>query len=750
MRPSAYSSGRAAAVVTERVGEHWWPVIAPAAYTTSSLTNGCRNYCQPRGNEATEEQREGRAYSLVSKATRLVAVDQCRACLMDGETLIRVTEIEPSSNAFEDVKALSKRNQSLLGHLPWEVFENAARAGRLLGAWSEPELVGYCLYGFRQRDRAIILTHVCVASSCRGQGVARRLVEAALSANPLAAVAVATCRADYEAAKIWPALHFARVGTTVGKATVGSTLERWIRQLDDATLFARQDDERTVVAVDADVIRDIVEPRSEFEASVALADDWINDVADLVTVPHIETEINRAADDLPRLHGAVGRFRQLVPDSQRADGARTCLQSAGLPSAVGQGDRLNLAQAAAGGAKIFVTRDQALLGNAADILDLIGLDVLSPADVLLRLHADLNAGEYRPSSLVQTPIDLAASTAVPTTHVLSTLTNNEAAESARALRSVLESCVASTERGGRLFQATNQQGQTVAVLAERIDEAQRVLYVDALRVATDRDRYAIARQLVQLSRVHCIERAADTVMYTGQAPNYLAMALRDEGFAYASSGWAAACDRRHLLASDPSPDPASGSQVADLSPEAISRLESERWPLKLISGNVPTYVVPIRPAWAQALFDHDPPQGVLHLRDRRLGLSREHVYYRSKAGFIKAPARLLWYVSSNDPNAGIRAWSWLDAVTTDRARTLYQRFGGQGVYSRLDVERAAGKDGFATALTFSRTELFRHHLTLLQCRDLVPEFNVSGYLTTTREMPEHMFDRLYRKGMQQP
>ena len=161
---------------------------------------------------------------------------------------------------------------------------------------------------------------------------------------------------------------------------------------------------------------------------------------------------------------------------------------------------------------------------------------------------------------------------------------------------------------------------------------------------------------------------------------------------------------------------------------------------------MPTFVIPIRPGWAQELFDHDPPQGVLKLRDRRLGLAREHVYYRSKAKYIQAPARLLWYVSSDDPNAGVRACSWLEATTTDRPGTLYRKFGSQGVYTRADIEGAAGSDGFATALSFSRTELFQNHLTLKRCREIVPEFRGDGFLTTTRPLHEHVFDVLYREG----
>ena len=80
--------------------------------------------------------------------------------------------------------------------------------------------------------------------------------------------------------------------------------------------------------------------------------------------------------------------------------------------------------------------------------------------------------------------------------------------------------------------------------------------------------------------------------------------------------------------------------------------------------------------------------------------------------------------------------------------TLYRQFGSQGVFTREHIETSAGKSGEATALAFSRTELFHHHLTLEQCRRLVPELRTSGYLTTARAFDEHVFVTLYQAGME--
>lgn len=657
---------------------------------------------------------------------------------------MQLDEIRPDSPQFEQVKALSRKHQSFLGQLPWEAFSDAAVSGRLIAAQSDAQVVGYCLYRVRKRDRCVSLTHVCVADDWRGRGVARLLVEEAIARNPFASFVVAKCRSDYPAAKLWPALHFARVGTSPGKGSEGTFLERWVRQL-DATLFSYEAGDRVAVALDTDVFRDIAEPRSEFVASIALLDDWVDEVAELVIVPNVETEVSRAGGEIPGLAGALGRFRQLLPDSAAADAARESIDESPLSTAVGPGDRLNLAQAKAGGADRFVTRDQALLGGSPLISEITGIDVLSPADLLLRLHGDLHADEYRPSALVRTAVEIAVVAAVPSTETLTGLVDHEAGESARQLHRGLERVVASPGVTGRVLGASDSNGRLVAVLAERSDESGE-LVVPFIRVAVDRDRYAIARQLAHISREHCVEHGASQVVATGHVPEYAARALRDEGFVFGENGWFARCEDRLLSADDESPDPYYGTRVADLGPVVVSRLERELWPLKLFGGGVPTYVVPIRPGWAQALFDHDPPQPSFLYRDRRLGLSREHVYYKSKATFIEAPARLLWYVSTDDPNAGIRAASWLDSVHTDRPGSLYQRFGNQGVFTREDINSSAGKLGQATALSFSRTELFPNHLTLQRCQELATEFRTSGFLTTTRLVDERVFETMYREG----
>src|SRR5699024_10746390 len=60
----------------------------------------------------------------------------------------------------------------------------------------------------------------------------------------------------------------------------------------------------------------------------------------------------------------------------------------------------HMVSAAAGGARIFVTRDDALIARYADqAADVLGLRVLRPSDLIAHLDEVANAAKYRPADL---------------------------------------------------------------------------------------------------------------------------------------------------------------------------------------------------------------------------------------------------------------------------------------------------------------------------------------------------------------
>jgi predicted transcriptional regulator len=180
-----------------------------------------------------------------------------------------------------------------------------------------------------------------------------------------------------------------------------------------------------------------------------------------------------------------------------------------------------------------------------------------------------------------------------------------------------------------------------------------------------------------------------------------------------------------------------------LSPTQLARVEQRLWPAKLLDGALANYIVSIQPRWANELFSL---QDTLLERPSLLGLSREHVYYRSPGGNPTAPARLLWYASGTGRNGigAVVATSQLAEVVTDTAARLYRRFAHLGVY-RLDDIASRAKRDCASALRFVDTERFPQPVTLERLRSLNVISQTAPLLSPLR-IDAKAYGVVYEKG----
>jgi hypothetical protein len=158
-------------------------------------------------------------------------------------------------------------------------------------------------------------------------------------------------------------------------------------------------------------------------------------------------------------------------------------------------------------------------------------------------------------------------------------------------------------------------------------------------------------------------------------------------------------------------------------------------------------VVPIRHGWATRLLGAGLAEEQLWRQEWGLGLRRELVYYRSprNPGGLEVPARLLWYVSGQQPGAGmIRAMSHLTEVVVDDADRVLHRFAALGVYSREEARACADGRGRVMALRFSHTETFPQPVALDDYRRIETGDPKSRdvVLRSIRRVSEHTFVRL--------
>lgn len=96
--------------------------------------------------------------------------------------------------------------------------------------------------------------------------------------------------------------------------------------------------------------------------------------------------------------------------------------------------------------------------------------------------------------------------------------------------------------------------------------------------------------------------------------------------------------------------------------------------------------------------------------------------------------------------------SWLEAVDTGSPERLYRLHGRRGILTLDQIRERAGKarqggPTVATALLFSRTEIFPDRVSIERARQLYEPMIQSGYFQSSRPVEESVAEMFYREGM---
>ncbi|MEU5305670.1 hypothetical protein ACH4YO_30850 [Streptomyces noursei] len=188
---------------------------------------------------------------------------------------------------------------------------------------------------------------------------------------------------------------------------------------------------------------------------------------------------------------------------------------------------------------------------------------------------------------------------------------------------------------------------------------------------------------------------------------------------------------------------------AGLSAEVAGVVERAWWPAKVMDSLMPSFLVPVEPRWSTELFN---VPATLLPRPDELGISREHVYYRSSGRRGESvPARLLWYVSrgsSYEEGQMVIGCSQLDEVVIDVPDALHSKFEHLGVYGREQVRAIARRDasGRAMALRFSDTEIFPRAVPLRRMKSLAKSLELQISLMSLSKISNKLFQAVYEEG----
>ena len=217
----------------------------------------------------------------------------------------------------------------------------------------------------------------------------------------------------------------------------------WVLDLGQPNLFTPSADPseetRDVAAVDHNVFKDLVGHRAQGAESRHLTEDWIGEQIELCITAEVNHEIHACGDQHLReqMLGQAAAFRVLLNGDWRSLESRV----AGVVSAAEPPDHRHLARAAAAGATYFVTRDDVIVAAADGLQAELGLTVLRPETLIMRLDRLRSRGRYEPELLQQTGVVAIPADQIDQKSFVRAFNNHGAGERAARLRELLRAAL---------------------------------------------------------------------------------------------------------------------------------------------------------------------------------------------------------------------------------------------------------------------------------------------------------------------
>ncbi|MEV6963208.1 GNAT family N-acetyltransferase [Streptomyces sp. NPDC051207] len=682
---------------------------------------------------------------------------------------IKLVLVSPGQKELIDkAVALGDRYTKTLGLLTPPAYRKHAEDGGLLVAVEADEVIGYSLFGLPKRSAHVRLAHLCVAEEQRGRGIARMLVDEIKGRYPQRLGIKAKCRRDYDLSAMWRSLGFVPHGEVRGRGRDGEILDGWWLDLGHPDLFAEvESDALLVVTVDHGVFTDLrgLADTAEAEESRALEAGWMTDLVELAYTPQLVHEIRDLTDTAERQHqrAALTGLRKLSPipaavDERSAELLQAATQA--LPDLTVDAELRRclqyIAETSCAGLQVLATRDP-LLARLADVAwEVARVRVVSPATVTLHVDELRQAQMYRPADLMGTEFrssEVAPGAEDELVAFFHQSGHDDGSAFAERLRSLNKGTVAWHRELLR-----DGEGRPVALYAWALDG--RTLIVPVLRTAGHPLEETLARQLLFLLKRLGRDYGAEIICISDPHPSEVAKAAAGDDGYFEHDGRLVAL-LVNVCGTAAEVEAVAGELARELTVETTTLragmpaevtavVERAWWPAKVIDSELPSFLVPIKPRWSTELFN---VPAMLVPRSDVLGISREHVYYRSSGRRGESvPARLLWYVSEGKSAVEgqmVVGSSRLDEVLIDTPDTLFSKFEHLGVYGRAEVQEAADASGHAMALRFSDTEIFPKPVTLRRLTSLARELGLpwsSNSLISLSKISNELFQAIYKEG----
>jgi GNAT superfamily N-acetyltransferase len=675
----------------------------------------------------------------------------------------QIIEVQADSTEFEQVLKLWRGNSATLGLMPEGGFRDHAQNGWLIAVCAPNGVQGYVMYR-RGRERAAVV-HLCIAPEQRGKGIAKLLIQAVSKRTQNCAGIALKCRRDFDANKVWPKLGFVPLNDIPGRSKSSALLTCWWLDHGHENLLSVP---KTTTALRAVIDMNVfVHLREQTNPeSLALQADWLVGLVELCLTDEALIEIGRQEEDEARI--ASRTYAQTFPIlvakpaeiESAADKLRTILRDDGNASV--QSDFKQVAKTIANGISVFVTHDQGILDHTDAIYDEFGLRIIRPGELITELDALRREEEYRPARLAGTQLSIRRDCGPDLSAVVDAFQNIDAGETKSALSRHISAMLAKPEEhdiqvvrsaddrllGCIAYQFVSADEMRIPLL--RVSRnPQAPTLIRHLLFETIKRSVAMGRVLTRITDPNLQKEASDAVWRDfWKSGNGDWVKASPSGIGTAESLGMEL--RRIAIAnsypeSDLNPLLEKINDQASLSdPVKFLSIEKMFWPSKVVNGQMPCYIMPIRPEWAKHLFDDVLATADLFGADETVALNREIVYYRAaQPGLPTAPGRVLWYVSK--AVGEIRATSQVVEVSLGTAKELYRRNRRFGVYRWPDILQLAKGDAQKEimAVTLTNTEVFREPISFKGATETLRKFGVRTNFMSPVKIPTEAYFELY-------
>lgn len=620
---------------------------------------------------------------------------------------IKIEAINQNSLHLETVMALGRENAKTLGFMPKGGFVDHAAQGHIFVALSaQGKCIAYLMY--RVVFQKAVVVHLCVDKQWRGQDIAKQLINHLVRITRDLHLIELSCRRDYNLNNMWASFGFVARQNKTGNSKDGKLLTVW--QLEHGhpnflTLLTQQEiGSKFCAVIDANIFYDLDADNinRQIEDSKSLLADWLQSEVELCLTDEIYNEIERY-DNISRrerLRKLALNFLRLTCKQEQFERVSQALIKY-FPEQMTErdaSDLRHLARVIASNAPFFITRDRGILDKEESIYEEFKLSILRPSDFIIRLDELRRESEYQPvrlaGTLIKKQLVQSGQQNLLTENFLSNSTGEEKTEFQIKLRNLIID-----PNRFELIVIWNEQQEPLALIIYDRQETHE-LKIPMLRIKRNHVLSpTILRHLILLSiKTSAQENRLFTRITEPHLEDFAIKAITQDNFFSVEDGWVKANLATIKTASDLSvyltsltnefkQDYSFCQKISNLLAEEgtvknidlIAKIERSLYPAKIIDAEIPNFIVPIRPGWAENLFDEELAKQNIFGAKKELALKREIVYYRKvkNSGGLKAPGRILWYVSQGGQASyyqvkSIRACSCLDEVIIDTPKSLFR------------------------------------------------------------------------------